>query len=327
MHILTKGGKATLIPSIYFLPRNELDDKIKLTYQSRKGYMELKGLHEREIFYEKYPFRLAINQLENFEYPLHWHNAVEFLYVMQNDFSAIVNNNQYILNSSDILIIAPGAIHGFNGKHNNGKRVFLQFDVAMLDGFGDIKQIMPYLYNTKLISASNHSELNKDLITQILKIIDAYEKKDFASSLYINARIFDMLVMVGKYFKNQLIDSQSGNMMLETVKKTEGLKRINAAFEYINTCNVEQLNLKAVSNAIGFSEFHFSRIFKEITNKHFQTYLNEFKVRNAEKLLIEGDCSMMQIAERAGFNSIATFNRAFKEIKGCSPSAFKKMKV
>jgi AraC-like DNA-binding protein len=49
------------------------------------------------------------------------------------------------------------------------------------------------------------------------------------------------------------------------------------------------------------------------------------RVKRAENLLLNPERSITEIALDAGFESIATFNRAFKEIKHCTPSEYKNL--
>jgi len=44
------------------------------------------GLHEKGILSESYPFRLVANTEENFDFPFHWHKALEIIYVMESDY-------------------------------------------------------------------------------------------------------------------------------------------------------------------------------------------------------------------------------------------------
>ena len=45
----------------------------------------------------------------------------------------------------------------------------------------------------------------------------------------------------------------------------------------------------------------------------------------AEERLIHSDQSIQDIAVSAGFGSIATFNRVFKEAKNCTPSRYREI--
>ncbi|MEM6781347.1 MAG: helix-turn-helix transcriptional regulator, partial [Pseudomonadota bacterium] len=63
-------------------------------------------------------------------------------------------------------------------------------------------------------------------------------------------------------------------------------------------------------------------------NMHFgksvPNLLNDERVKDAQMLLIETQAAIKIIAQEAGFNSIASFNRVFKDITGSSPSEFRK---
>ncbi len=56
----------------------------------------------------------------------------------------------------------------------------------------------------------------------------------------------------------------------------------------------------------------------------FGRFLSSFRVKVAEKYLLEEDLTVTDIAFKCGFNSIKTFNRVFKIIKGCTPTEIRK---
>lgn len=74
------------------------------------------------------------------------------------------------------------------------------------------------------------------------------------------------------------------------------------------------------------SETQLSRIINIHFKKSFPQMMNEHRVEDAKRLLIQTEESMKVIAEQVGFNSLPSFNRAFKEIAGISPSLFRKNK-
>lgn len=283
--------------------------------------MILDGLHEKEIFTENYPFRLCVNTVENFEYPFHWHKAVELVYILENDYRVDVKGKEYHLHERDILLIAGGDIHGITTRNNKGKRFFIQFDISMLDGFGAMHAVLPFLSHTRKFSSSEDEALHDALEKQILALSQAYEDKDFAYELYLNARIFDLLVLLSR----SLAGKVSGEGIGGGINKTLGLEKLNQAFKYIEDNYQEDITLPDAARSAGFSQYHFSRIFKEITQKNFHSYLSEFRIKKAEKLLNDTNMTIAQAAHTAGFNSITTFNRIFRELRGCTPKEYKKM--
>lgn len=58
---------------------------------------------------------------------------------------------------------------------------------------------------------------------------------------------------------------------------------------------------------------------------HFRAFLNHHRVAEARRLLEDGGSNdkLITIALDSGFASLASFNRAFRAIEGCSPSAYR----
>ncbi len=283
--------------------------------------MKLEGLHEKDIFTERYPFRLVENTNE-LQYPMHWHNAVELVYNAAGTCRISVSGSEYPLTDGDLLLIPTGEIHEITASSKNGKQYFIQFNISTLDGFGGINDIRPFMERTTRISRSEEPALQSSIEMCILQLIRENENKDYAYALSINARIFDIIVLISR---NHIRSFLSGNN--SSNKKIAGLQQINKAFEYIEKNFPQQVTLKDASNAAGFSVYYFSRLFKEYTGQSFLSYLNTYRVKHAEKLLKSTELPILDIAMESGFNSLTTFNRIFKRVKGCSPTFYRRAGV
>ncbi len=66
-----------------------------------------------------------------------------------------------------------------------------------------------------------------------------------------------------------------------------------------------------------------SRVINLHFGKSLPQLLNERRVADAKRLLQETDAAVKVIADEVGFNSLASFNRVFKEMTGMAPSAFR----
>ena len=66
-----------------------------------------------------------------------------------------------------------------------------------------------------------------------------------------------------------------------------------------------------------------SRFFKENTGSSAFSFLREYRINKACQLLINTDQKISQICYSTGFNSVSTFNRIFKIVKGLSASEFR----
>ena len=93
--------------------------------------------------------------------------------------------------------------------------------------------------------------------------------------------------------------------------------------KYINQNYMYEIPLEKIASIAGYSKYHFSRIFKKYNNVSYIQYINSKRIKAAERLLIDPNLSVTEVAMRAGFASLTTFNRAFKKAKNCTPTEFK----
>ena len=283
--------------------------------------MKIDGLHEKEIFDKEFPFRLLVNRDLNFIYPPHWHNAVELVYVLQNTFVVLVNSKRYELKEKDILYIPGGDIHEFCSETPTGVRIFINFELSSLNSYANMAHIYTQLRSVRRITP-NDAGLYSKIEAELQKILKAQEVGGIAEDLYYTARMIDILVLLCRSTPTQV---NIGNLKISS--KSVGLGKISKAFEYIEKNYMEDIHLKDIAQTVGFSEYYFSRLFKEITEKNFRQYLNEYRIKKAEDLLTNPNYTVSETAYAVGFNSISTFDRLFRQIKGCSPQDFRKLHV
>lgn len=78
-----------------------------------------------------------------------------------------------------------------------------------------------------------------------------------------------------------------------------------------------------LARELNLPEGQVSRVISLHYKKSFPRLLNENRVEDAKRLLLDTDAAMVVIAKEVGFNSISSFNRVFKEIEGRSPSDYR----
>lgn len=114
-------------------------------------------------------------------------------------------------------------------------------------------------------------------------------------------------------------------MELKSTYRKDMLYRIGQVVEYMENNYTDQINLKETAGKFGFSEHYLSRLFSRVLGIPFRQYLNKIRIKHAAERIILNRESISNIAFDCGFNSISTFNRTFREIKGCSPMQYRKM--
>jgi AraC-like DNA-binding protein len=86
-----------------------------------------------------------------------------------------------------------------------------------------------------------------------------------------------------------------------------------------------QLTLAALSKMLGVNTTVLSRVINTGFDKNFNDFVNEFRIDEVKNKLASGaaeNTNLLGIALDSGFNSKATFNRAFKKFTGVAPKEF-----
>lgn len=104
-------------------------------------------------------------------------------------------------------------------------------------------------------------------------------------------------------------------------------KQIQIVVDEIDKCiknyNDEDLTLRFLSNKLGYSQFHTTRKFKEISGMQFKEYLRLRKLAFALKEVRDSKKNILEIAINYGFSSHEAFTRAFKRAYGITPRAYR----
>ena len=105
----------------------------------------------------------------------------------------------------------------------------------------------------------------------------------------------------------------------------EYIRRIHKVQDYIEYHLGQPLSIEELSNAAGFSKYHFSRIFQSMLHESLAHYVNRIRMEKTLFLLAHrADKNMTDIAYELGFTDSAVFSRAFKNYYGVSPREYRK---
>lgn len=100
--------------------------------------------------------------------------------------------------------------------------------------------------------------------------------------------------------------------------------RLAEVFKYVKSNFKEEISLDEISKIANLTPTSFCRMFKAKTKKPFVEYLNEIRVSNACKYLIETDLGVSEIAYECGYKTASNFNKLFKKLIGTTPKEYRK---
>ena len=277
------------------------------------------GIYEKVDYQNNSSILLHINH-ETDNYSTHWHTAIELIMPVTNFYTVTIGKTSYRLMEGEILVIPPGELHELIAPAEGVRRILL-FDFSLISNLRGFSNISSVLNQPRLINDATAPDILPQLQSLYDEITSEYTSKNTLREAAIYALIIQMFVLLGrKYMSTENLFPD-----VKVNKQKEYIEKFNLIFEYINNNFMEDISLETIADVAGFSKFHFSRLFKQFTDMSFYDYLNQRRVKEAEKFLLNPSLSITEIALRSGFSSISTFNRVFKSFKECTPTEFKNL--
>lgn len=102
------------------------------------------------------------------------------------------------------------------------------------------------------------------------------------------------------------------------------LDQIDAVLTRITDDLSRTVSAAEVATQLGMTESRFSRFFRRATGNTYTDFVNRVRVQRACQLLADTDQLITQICFQVGFHNVANFNRRFLELKGMTPSDFRR---
>jgi AraC-like DNA-binding protein len=103
-------------------------------------------------------------------------------------------------------------------------------------------------------------------------------------------------------------------------KQQDRLKKI---YSFIDENYARKIELKEIASLCSLSKEAFCRYFKSSTGSPFTSFLNQYRISQAKRLLLKGR-NISETCYDCGYESLSYFNRTFKKITQENPSDFKK---
>lgn len=234
---------------------------------------------------------------------LHWHNSYELLFVRRGYGEQQINQKKLNFKSGDAVVIRPGDIHTTYAFSQDG----CEIDVIQFidDYFGE------------------RAELISDVKSCVIEDADVETVRLFdriAENTRDGAR--DSLILSGELF----------TLCGKIAERCEGKESVGGRTEFAEAVcrhvgSASDTGLKAVSSFFGYSAEHFSRRFHKEVGVSYKYYCERIKMQKFIGLLEKNEQSVQQIAEQSGYSDASSFARAFKRIYGCTPGAYRALKI
>ena len=242
---------------------------------------------------------------QDFHFDLNLHANPEFIYVQSGELDIDIDGRNMVIPAEHYCIVLPWQIHAFRTREYS-RSVVLVVSPYYVDSF-----------TTNMIGLYGETQVfQADPAVHELFIRYLF-KGPFPDEYIISSILLGLAhCFVEQCHPTARPDKQKRPMLIE-------------AMRYISTHCTEKLTLKDVSNAMGYSYYHLSRLFRSYAGIGFSQFCNMCRIQRAQNLLLRTNLSMTDIAFECGFTNVRNFNRNFIEFLNATPSdyRFRKSKI
>ena len=253
----------------------------------------------------------------------HWHRSFELTLVERGVLTLRLLTETHTLQAGDMLFLNSGTIHCFEdgGGCVLKDLIFAPELLAAPDGRVYREHIVPVQNSCQSFAIirgnSVHAQKLSDSIQNAL-IITA----DSSDSLYA-LRVQCALLLIWQ----ELLPMLSRNSVFSTGYDRSMQLRMRQMLSYIHAHYGERITLSDIAASAGVSEREASRCFSLCIQTSPVKYLNQVRIREAEKLLSQTDLSISAVAEATGFDSPGYFAKTFRAKNGITPKGFRARQI
>ena len=132
-----------------------------------------------------------------------------------------------------------------------------------------------------------------------------------------------------KYYLYEILQffNMQFEMYMNAIDSPSRESVMDAILNYIDHNYQENLKLGSIAELFGYNSSYLGKVFNKTTGKSFNSYIDEVRVENARKLLLEHDYKVYEIAQRVGYTNVDYFHKKFKKYTGMSPAEYRKKRL
>lgn len=259
-----------------------------------------------------------------FQSPFHSHPEFELVYILESHGKRIIGNSVESFESGDMVFLGDDIPHvwlndeifykGINSLKAKAMVIYFSRDL-----FGESFYELPEAQEVKKFlsqgvkGVSITGQTNAIIAKKMEKLL---KKKGFE----VVMGLIEILFLLSKSKDLRYINDDSYVSVSDENKND----RLAAVFQYVKSNYKEEISLDEISKIANLTPTSFCRMFKSKTKKAFVEYLNEIRVSNACKYLIETDLGISEIAYECGYKTASNFNKLFKKLIGTTPKEYRR---
>jgi len=245
---------------------------------------------------------------ENWCVESHFHPWFEFNYVSSGAVYTTIEGTEFLIEKGQFYIIPPGKTHSHRNYNNMGDDGFcLRWQLSKIEIDVPHIGIADDIINTLSTPHTRATDMD----------IENYIANDKNNTVYMQSLLIHII--------SDIYSDYNTNENTEAIANSKNDRLVNQALIYMSQYYHLDTSAKDIATSLNISYRHLARVFKNATGIPLIKKLNDIRINEAKRMLIETDDSINEIATAVGFENEFYFSNIFKKYSLISPSKFRNL--
>jgi AraC-like DNA-binding protein len=272
-------------------------------------------MHEKWSYAKDLPIKVF--RAVDLEFLAHWHTDVELAYVTSGSLAVSVNGERRVLRAGSFIACGSRDIHYYERTGSRSETILAVFKPSLV-GRSPVWPASGRL-GSHFALGSEGSTL-AEAAGRVLAGVERELRERLASYEGIaRGGIMELCALA----ERELAPRQGEATDARGDAGLAGLERMQLAIDYIYERSSGPICLADAAEAASLSPWYFSRAFSATVGTSFRSFLNGVRIERAEELLSDPGARIADVALECGFESVRTFNRAYRASRGTTPRAMR----
>ncbi len=251
----------------------------------------------------------------------HYHNFYEILYVLEGEYSSLVEDKCYRMKKGDFLLIDQNCMHRYQydeEKHDSSRRIILWISAQMLSSLGNEGTDLAACFRKKESCAYHFPIYYEELLQGYLLKLAMTKMQESVDPEMKKLMDKGLLTLFFTYL-NVLCEKKEYQFAEGGLVRDPMVEQVS---EYIDAHLTEKITVDMLAEQAHMSKYYFLRKFKENTGMTVHTFLINKRLIEACEALKRG-ASVTESFQVSGFSDYSSFLRNFRETYGVSPGKYR----
>jgi AraC-like DNA-binding protein len=254
-------------------------------------------------------------------FPKHKHNYIEMIYNCKGKTEHVVNGTEICLEEGEILLLGTDAVH--------------EVKTAQKDDIAVNFIIKPEFFSFSVGETNSSNAIYNFIMTELSEKGEASFLRFDVSKILTAKNLIENLIwsFIFPEENSQILQNMTLNLLFAELTQRAGVitKSVSSSYEqetllkvinYIES-SFKDAKLLTIAKELKYSVVNLSKLIKNYSGKTFKEMLQEKRLDEAEKLILNTDIPVTEIIFSVGYENTNFFYKKFNEKYGVTPREYR----